>query len=111
MARVDSILQFPDERAIENGSGWRVHVSLFQQRHWCPRQHQTQSQLAPDYVELQHSAQNRRLVVEQCLFLNDRETDAPQTIAIVDPEDSTQNRSRVFAKSYVTNLDWQTSFS
>jgi hypothetical protein len=43
--------------------------------------------------------------------LNDRETDAPQTIAIVDPEDSTKNSSRVFAKSYVTNLDWQTSFS
>ena len=42
--------------------------------------------------------------------LSDNEVDAPQTIVIVDPNDSTKKTSRVFAKSYLTNVDWQTSF-
>ena len=43
--------------------------------------------------------------------LSDNEVDAPQTIVIVDPNDSSKKSSRVFAKSYLTNLDWRTSFS
>lgn len=43
--------------------------------------------------------------------LNDNEVDAPQTIVVVDPNDSSKRLSRVFAKSYLTNLDWQTRFS
>jgi len=42
--------------------------------------------------------------------LSDNEVDAPQTIVIVDPSDSTKKTSRVFAKSYLTKVDWQTSF-
>jgi Tat protein translocase TatC len=43
--------------------------------------------------------------------LNDNEVDAPQTIVIHDPNDSTKRTSRVFAKSYVTGIDWQPGFS
>lgn len=43
--------------------------------------------------------------------LNDNEVDAPQTIVVVDPNDSSKRVSRVFAKSYLTNLDWQPGFS
>jgi len=43
--------------------------------------------------------------------LNDNEVDAPQTIVIVDPNDSSKKTSRVFAKSFVTNVDWRTGFS
>ncbi|HEX9310827.1 MAG TPA: putative LPS assembly protein LptD, partial [Gemmatimonadaceae bacterium] len=43
--------------------------------------------------------------------LNDEELNAPQTIVVVDPNDSSRRTSRVFAKSYLTNLDWQTGFS
>ncbi|HEY6089516.1 MAG TPA: putative LPS assembly protein LptD [Gemmatimonadaceae bacterium] len=42
---------------------------------------------------------------------NDNEVDAPQTIIIADPNDSSKKTSRVFAKSFVANLDWVTSFS
>ncbi|MGH7652985.1 MAG: LPS-assembly protein LptD [Gemmatimonadaceae bacterium] len=43
--------------------------------------------------------------------LNDNEVDAPQTIVIIDPNDSSKRTPRVFAKSYLTNLDWQTGFA
>jgi lipopolysaccharide export system protein LptA len=43
--------------------------------------------------------------------LSDNEVDAPQTIVVVDPNDSSKHSPRVFAKSYITNLDWQTGFS
>jgi LptD protein len=43
--------------------------------------------------------------------LNDDETDAPQTLVIRDPNDSSIRSSRVFAKNYLTNVDWQTNFS
>jgi hypothetical protein len=43
--------------------------------------------------------------------LNENEVDAPQTIVVLDPSDSSKKTSRVFARSYVTNLDWQTGFS
>jgi hypothetical protein len=42
--------------------------------------------------------------------LNDNVVDAPQTIVFVDPEDSTKKQSRVFARSYLTSVDWQTGF-
>jgi len=42
---------------------------------------------------------------------NDNEVDAPQTIIIADPTDSSKKTSRVFAKSFIANLDWQTGFS
>jgi len=41
----------------------------------------------------------------------DDEVDAPQTWVITDPNDSSIHTSRVFAKSYRTNVDWQTQFS
>jgi Tat protein translocase TatC len=43
--------------------------------------------------------------------LNATEVDEPLTIVVVDPEDSTKKSSRVYAKSFPTNLDWQTGFS
>ena len=42
--------------------------------------------------------------------LNSDEVDEPLTIVVVDPEDSAKKSSRVFAKSFMTKLDWQTSF-
>jgi lipopolysaccharide transport LptD-like protein len=42
--------------------------------------------------------------------LNDNEVDAPQTIIIHDPNDSSVRTPRVFAKSYATNVDWVTGF-
>jgi lipopolysaccharide assembly outer membrane protein LptD (OstA) len=43
--------------------------------------------------------------------LNSTELDAPLTIVVLDPEDSSKKSSRVFAKTFTTNLDWQTGFS
>lgn len=43
--------------------------------------------------------------------LRDNEIDAPQTFIIHDPNDSSKTTSRVFAKTYDTDVDWQTSFS
>ncbi len=43
--------------------------------------------------------------------LDDNLLDAPQTFVIQDPNDSSKRTSRVFAKTYSTNVDWQTSFS
>ncbi len=42
--------------------------------------------------------------------MTDNEVDAPQTWVIRDPADSSIRSSRVFAKSFDTNVDWQTSF-
>jgi sec-independent protein translocase protein TatC len=42
--------------------------------------------------------------------MSDNEVDAPQTWVIRDPADSSIRTSRVFAKSFDTNIDWQTSF-
>jgi len=42
--------------------------------------------------------------------MSDNEVDAPQTWVIRNPSDSSIRTSRVFAKSYDTNIDWQTSF-
>ncbi|MDQ6872611.1 MAG: twin-arginine translocase subunit TatC [Gemmatimonadota bacterium] len=42
--------------------------------------------------------------------LNSTEVDLPLTIVVVNPEDSSKKASRVFGKSFATNLDWQTSF-
>jgi hypothetical protein len=43
--------------------------------------------------------------------MRDNETDAPQTFVIHDPNDSSIRTSRVFSKTYDTDIDWQTSFS
>jgi len=42
--------------------------------------------------------------------LNDELVDAPQTIVVFDPTDSAKKTSRVFARSYLTKVDWQTGF-
>jgi sec-independent protein translocase protein TatC len=42
--------------------------------------------------------------------LNDELVDAPQTIVVFDPTDSAKKTSRVFARSYLTKIDWQTGF-
>ena len=43
--------------------------------------------------------------------LSDRENNDPVTIVVNDPNDSSKKNSRVFAKTFVTNLDWQTGIS
>lgn len=43
--------------------------------------------------------------------LRDNEIDAPQTFEVRDPNDSSVRVKRVFAKTYDTDIDWQTSFS
>ncbi|MEA2761445.1 MAG: hypothetical protein QOD47_729, partial [Gemmatimonadaceae bacterium] len=43
--------------------------------------------------------------------LNSTEVDEPLTIVVFDPEDSAKKASRVFAKSFFTDLDWQTNFA
>ena len=43
--------------------------------------------------------------------LNEREVDAPQTVVIRDPNDSSVRTSRVFAKTYSSEVDWRTDFS
>ncbi|HJQ12875.1 MAG TPA: twin-arginine translocase subunit TatC [Gemmatimonadaceae bacterium] len=42
--------------------------------------------------------------------LRDDEVDAPQTWVVHDPADSSIRTSRVYAKSFGTNIDWQTGF-
>jgi hypothetical protein len=41
----------------------------------------------------------------------DQEADAPQIIVVVDPNDSSNKSSRVFAKTFSTQLDWQTGIT
>ncbi len=43
--------------------------------------------------------------------MNDQEIDAPATIVVIDPNDSSNKSSRVFAKTFSTELDWQTGIS
>jgi hypothetical protein len=43
--------------------------------------------------------------------MTDREVDAPQTFVIQDPNDSSVRTSRVFAKTFDTDVDWQFQFS
>ncbi|MDB4870333.1 MAG: hypothetical protein JWL97_1337 [Gemmatimonadales bacterium] len=43
--------------------------------------------------------------------LNSTQLDAPLTLVVLDPEDSSKRSSRVFAKTFTTSLDWQTGFS
>jgi len=43
--------------------------------------------------------------------LNDQEENAPATINVVDANDSSIHHSRVFAKTFSTQLDWQTSIT
>ena len=43
--------------------------------------------------------------------MRDNEIDAPQTYEIRDPNDSSVRIRRVFAKTFDTDIDWQTSFS
>ncbi|MEO8579936.1 MAG: putative LPS assembly protein LptD [Gemmatimonadales bacterium] len=43
--------------------------------------------------------------------MTDNEVDAPQTFVIRDPNDSSVRNSRVFAKTFDTDIDWQTGFS
>src|SRR4051812_25178548 len=43
--------------------------------------------------------------------MRDNEIDAPQTFVIQNPVDSALKTSRVFSKTYDTDIDWQTSFS
>ena len=43
--------------------------------------------------------------------LNSSQLDAPLTLVVLDPEDSSKRASRVFAKTFTTSLDWQTGFS
>ena len=42
--------------------------------------------------------------------MSDNEVNAPQTVVVLDPSDSSKKNSRVFAKTFATNVDWQTSF-
>jgi len=42
---------------------------------------------------------------------SERETDAPQTFVIQDPNDSSVKTSRVFAKTYESDIDWQPQFT
>jgi sec-independent protein translocase protein TatC len=48
--------------------------------------------------------------LENSFSLNDNFVDAPQTLVIVDPSDSSKRTSRVFAQQYLTSVDWRTSF-
>ncbi|MDP9201312.1 MAG: hypothetical protein M3P26_05190 [Gemmatimonadota bacterium] len=43
--------------------------------------------------------------------LSDQEENAPATIVVVDPNDSSKKTSRVFAKTFSTQLDWQTGIT
>jgi len=43
--------------------------------------------------------------------MTDNEIDAPQTIVIQDPTDSSKKTNRVFARTFDTNVDWSTQFS
>ena len=43
--------------------------------------------------------------------MTDNEVDAPQTFVIQDPNDSSVKTSRVFAKTFATDVDWQFQFS
>ncbi|MDP9200584.1 MAG: hypothetical protein M3P26_01455, partial [Gemmatimonadota bacterium] len=43
--------------------------------------------------------------------MRDQEINAPATIIVVDPNDSSIKTPRVFAKTFSTELDWQTSIS
>ncbi|MEP6857821.1 MAG: putative LPS assembly protein LptD [Gemmatimonadales bacterium] len=43
--------------------------------------------------------------------MNDQTVDAPATIVVVDVNDSSVKSSRVFAKTFSTELDWQTGIS
>ena len=43
--------------------------------------------------------------------MRDNEIDAPQTFVIRDPNDSSKRTTRVFAKTFDTDIDWQTSFT
>ncbi|HEX6627742.1 MAG TPA: twin-arginine translocase subunit TatC, partial [Gemmatimonadaceae bacterium] len=42
--------------------------------------------------------------------MSDNEIDAPQTVVVRDPNDSSVRTSQVFAKTFGTDIDWQTSF-
>jgi hypothetical protein len=76
---------------------------------------------APDSVRLKRNSRNTTSSFRTPLkiggfswnnsfVMNSREIDEPLTIVVVDPEDSTKKASRVFAKTFPTSLDWQTSF-
>ncbi|GAC1456811.1 MAG: hypothetical protein PVSMB1_06570 [Gemmatimonadaceae bacterium] len=43
--------------------------------------------------------------------MTDNAIDAPQTIVIQDPTDSSKKTNRVFARTFDTNVDWSTQFS
>jgi hypothetical protein len=43
--------------------------------------------------------------------LRDQESNAPTTIVVVDPADSSNKESRVFARTFSTEVDWQTGIS
>jgi hypothetical protein len=43
--------------------------------------------------------------------LNSTQLDAPLTLVVLDPEDSSKRSSRVFGKTFTTSLDWSTGFS
>ena len=42
--------------------------------------------------------------------VSDQENNAPVTIAVIDGNDPTKKSNRVFARTYSTEVDWQTSF-
>jgi lipopolysaccharide assembly outer membrane protein LptD (OstA) len=42
--------------------------------------------------------------------MSDQENNAPVTIAVIDRNDPTKSANRVFARTYSTEVDWQTSF-
>ena len=43
--------------------------------------------------------------------MNDQEQNAPATIIVVDPNDSSRKDPRVFAKTFSTSVDWQTGIT
>ena len=43
--------------------------------------------------------------------MRDQESNAPTTIVVVDPADSSIRNSRVFAKTFSTEVDWQTGIT
>ena len=76
----------------------------------------------PDSVELRRNVRNTTSSFStpvriagfswnNTFSMRDNEIDAPQTFIIRDPNDSSVRTSRVFAKTYDTDIDWQTSFS
>ena len=73
-----------------------------------------------DSTRVQANARNTRLnfdtpfkigefTWQNSFRVSDQENDAPVTIAVVDPADPSKKLDRVFARTYSTEIDWQTA--